>query len=455
MLRKMGLKSYLHEKRLQQKLKVLRPKELKYQSQIKQSGVPKPTQEQLAWLDAEIGMFCHFGINTYCNLEWSKGDQSPSLFNPTNLDIRQWVQVAKSLGAKYMVATAKHHDGFCLWQTKTTDYGIASSPFREGKGDVIKEFLIACKEEGMHAGLYLSPWDRHEPCYSDKKAYDDFYCAQLTELLTWYDTELFEIWFDGAGSVGREYDWERIIGICQKYQPQALIFNMGAPTIRWVGNESGYARESNWNVIQLGNEYQGAQMNAVGTIGLSLKEVNGLGNKFIPAECDTPIHRRHWFYHTKDQKSLRSLKELIHVYDISVGRGSNLLLNIAPNRSGLIEKEDARRAQELGQLIQQRYSNPLISNSAIEPGNIAEIHFNVPTAVNCSISAENLNFGQLIREYSIQYQKGNEWITAVHATSIGHKKIDHFPEVKAQHWRLKTEFALDMPHIAYFQLLHI
>lgn len=175
-------------------------------------------------------------------MEWSDGTLSPASFDPRRLDARQWVAAARVAGATYVVLTAKHHDGFCLWPTSTTDYSVASSPWRDGAGDVVRELADACAEAGMGLGLYLSPWDRHEPRYSDAAAYDDFYCAQLTELCTQYG-DLVEIWFDGAGSAGRSYDWKKIIEVVRTHQPGAVVFNMGDPDIRWVGNEDGLAAD--------------------------------------------------------------------------------------------------------------------------------------------------------------------------------------------------------------------
>ncbi len=180
----------------------------------------KPTPAQVRWQNAEFGMFVHFGINTFNNREWSDGTKSPKTFNPKRLNTDQWIQVAKNAGVNYMILTCKHHDGFCLWQTETTDYSVKSSPYKQGKGDVVDEFVASCRKFGMKFGFYLSPWDRHEPCYKDKEAYDKFYAKQLNELLTKYaeHDELFEIWFDGAGSAGREYDWKSIIEICKQHR---------------------------------------------------------------------------------------------------------------------------------------------------------------------------------------------------------------------------------------------
>ena len=208
----------------------------------------KPTAGQLRWQELQFGMFCHFGINTFFGMEWSDGSLDPAGFAPGRLDARQWVETARAAGMRYLILTAKHHDGFCLWPTETTDYSVRASPYRGGNGDVVGEVAAACHELGIPFGLYLSPWDRHEPCYVDAAAYDRFYIRQLTELCTRYGP-LAELWFDGAGSAGRTYDWDAIMGVVDRYQPDAVIFNMGRPTIRWVGNEDGLAAESTYYAV--------------------------------------------------------------------------------------------------------------------------------------------------------------------------------------------------------------
>ena len=201
--------------------------------------IPIPTALQLRWQDTELGLFFHFGINTFYGKEWSDGSLAPGGFSPTRLDPHRWVETAKAAGAGYVVLTAKHHDGFCLWPTETTDYSVRSSPFRGGRGDVVGELAEACDRAHMPLGLCLSPWDRHEPSYPDAAAYDRFYVRQLTELCTRYG-HLFELWFDGAGSEGRRYDWDAIMEVADRYQPQAMVFNMGRKTIRWVGTRTAW-----------------------------------------------------------------------------------------------------------------------------------------------------------------------------------------------------------------------
>ena len=207
-----------------------------------------PTPQQLGWQDLEFGLFVHFGINTFTGREWGDGTEDPALFYPTALDCRQWARVAKEAGMRYAILTAKHHDGFCLWPTETTAHSVKSSPWRDGKGDVVREFVDACREEGILPGLYCSPWDRNAPCYSDPKAYSEFYARQLEELCSNYGP-LVQLWFDGAGSEGYTYDWDRIIGTVRRLQPDAVIFQMGDPDIRWGGNELGYGSPDLWTTV--------------------------------------------------------------------------------------------------------------------------------------------------------------------------------------------------------------
>ncbi|MBU6399338.1 MAG: alpha-L-fucosidase [Verrucomicrobia bacterium] len=396
-----------------------------------------PTRDQVAWEDLEVGMFCHFGLNTFHNLEWSDGRLDPRSFNPTHLDADQWVRVALSLGAKYLMFTAKHHDGFCLWPTATTDYSVRNSPYQNGHGDVVGEVVAACRRHHLKVGLYLSPWDRHEARYKDKAAYDRFYARQLTELLTRYG-KLVEIWFDGAGSEGRQYDWPTIIGAVKEYQPHAMIFNMGAPTIRWAGNEAGFAPDPNWDVVPADQTLQFA---------FGRGHTTGTGTVWLPAECDVPI-RGGWFYHTDNEASLKSLDRLLDIYDKSVGRGANLLLNIAPDRDGLIPAADATRAREFGEAIGLRYGQPVCS--AAGRGVALELRLRPPRAVEAAIIQEDLRRGQRVQAYEVNAWVKGGWVTVAHGTSIGHKKIDRFGPVQTDRLRLRLTETLAQPVIRRF-----
>jgi alpha-L-fucosidase len=399
-----------------------------YAAWVKANKIPTPSPKQARWLDAEIGMFCHFSINTFHDLEWSDGTLDPATFNPTELDCDQWVTVAKDLGAGYMVLTAKHHDGFCLWPTETTDYSVKSSPYKDGNGDVVREFLDACRRAAMPAGLYLSPWDRHEPCYPDKDAYDEFYARQLTELLTWYNTKYTELWFDGAGSTGREYDWKTISEIIKKHQPQAVVFNMGQPDIRWAGNENGTATYPLWNVVSR-DDYPGLK--------------DGKPEYFwFPAECDKPIRYHTWFYNTANELVVSDLDELASSYIQSVGRGANLILNIAPDRRGLIPDADWEAAKEFGSTMKSLFARPLASTR----GEGDEIVLNLgktnsPARVNCLVIQEDIaTKGQRVKAYAVEKDENgsDEWETVLQGSSIGHKKIDLFSPVQATRLRIRV-----------------
>ncbi|MGM7719380.1 alpha-L-fucosidase [Metabacillus sp. Hm71] len=405
---------------------------------MKTTNLAKPTERQMRWQDLEMGMFCHFGMNTFHDQEWGKGTELPETFNPSSLNARQWVKLAKEAGFKYFILTAKHHDGFCLWPTATTDYSLKSSPWKDGKGDVLREVEEACQEQGMLFGLYLSPWDRHEPCYSDKVAYDDFYCQQLTELLTNYGP-LVEVWFDGAGSEGREYDWKRIIGLVKKHQPNAMIFNMGEPTIRWVGNEDGVAPYPCWNTAET------AKVSMYTSDMLTWMPETPA---WVPAECDVPIRKRHWFWHPNDEQSLLSLDELMDIYYRSVGHGTNLLLNVAPDNRGLIPDVDVQRVQEFGKEIKKRFANSIAATSG--EGNEIVLSLPVESVIDHVILMEEIAYGERVRKYVLEAKQGDDWVTLVKGSAIGHKKIDQFEPVATDQLRLKVQEAAATPLIRSF-----
>ncbi len=291
-----------------------------------------PTENQLAWQRLGLGVFAHFGVNTYFAKEWSDGSLPASSFNPVDFDADSLIRQVKSWGAKYFVLTAKHHDGFCLWPTQTTSYSVQSSPWREGTGDVVGEIAAACQRHGIGLGLYLSPWDRNSEHYSDEDAYNTFYLAQLLELCTQYGP-LMELWFDGAGSEGRSYDWAAIASLIDEHQPDAMVFNMGRPTIRWVGNEDGLASDPVEYVVNH------TKMSNYTVVTAEFSEA-----LYLPPECDVSI-RRGWFWRENDAP--KSLEHLLGIYYRSVGLGAGLLLNVPPNDRGTFDPEDAARMVEL------------------------------------------------------------------------------------------------------------
>lgn len=398
----------------------------------------RPTPQQLRWQDLELGFFCHFGLNTFYDREWGDGTEDPRKFDPAAFDARQWVETARSAGFRYLILTAKHHDGFCLWPTETTGHSVRSSPWRGGKGDVVREVANACAEAGMPFGLYLSPWDRHEPCYPDKEAYDDFYCRQLTELLTGYGP-LVELWFDGAGSEGREYDWRRIMALVEKHQPDAMVFNLGRPTIRWVGNEDGVAPYPCWNTAETAR------------VSMFTKDMlTWLPDTpaWVPAECDVPIRELHWFWHPDAEHLLKSLNQLIDIYYRSVGHGTNLLLNVSPDDRGLLPEADVRRVLELADYIRRTFAQPLGETGG--PGYELMLEWQAPQTFDHAVLMENIAEGERVREYELEARVDGEWRCFASGTAVGHKKIDRFPPVTADAVRLTVKAAVAEPLIRSF-----
>ena len=387
---------------------------------------PKPTSNQLEWQKKEFGMFCHFGINTFYGKEWSDGTLAPAGFAPTSLDTRQWVETAQLAGMRYLIMTAKHHDGFCLWPTETTDYSVKSSAYKSGKGDIVAELAEACREADMPMGLYLSPWDRHEPCYQDPQAYDRFYVRQLTELCTRYGP-LFEVWFDGAGSEGRKYDWDAIMAVVDKHQPNAMVFNMGRPTIRWVGNENGLASDPTYYAVDSTN---------ISAFTDKKDLIEASQTQYLPPECPVAI-RLNWFWQQDDLDTLKSTEHLLGIYYRSVGQGSNLLLNVPPNRQGLISQEDRQRLLEMAAELRRRFHSPIVGRCE-QAGKTITVDFGKPVEFDHLILCEDLREGQHIDGYCI-YAGQDKPIQKGH--TIGTKKIHAFPPVRATRLRIEMNTA--------------
>ncbi|MFD5213848.1 alpha-L-fucosidase [Microbacterium sp. NPDC058345] len=384
------------------------------------SAVLRPSAAQLAWQRAGLGVFFHFGLNTFAGVEWSDGTLSPEIFDPTAFDADQWVDVAADLGAAYVVLTAKHHDGFCLWPTKTTDYSVASSPWRAGRGDVVAEVAAACRRRGIGFGVYLSPWDRHAPEYADADAYDALYSAQLTELMTGYG-DLTEVWFDGAGSDGRVYDWPRYMRIVQQHQPDAMIFNMGAPTIRWVGNEDGLAAdpvEYVTDALALNQYVTGAD---------ALTE-----HIYAPPECDVSI-RRGWFWHPDDEP--KSIAHLMAIYLQSVGMGAGLLLNLPPDVSGRIDAADAERVRELRAELDRRFARPIRAEVVKGAPGRWDVRLPEEIEVGQIELCEALEHGQRISGHAIT-DAGRD---IVRAGTVGVRRIHVIEPVTLSSFRLEAD----------------
>jgi len=413
----------------------------------------KPSPAQVQWQDLEIGVIIHFGTNTFLNREWGDGTADPSVFNPVHVDTDQWMEAARSAGAKYAVLVAKHHDGFTLWPSKQTDYSVKNSPWLNGKGDLVHMAATSAHKAGLGFGIYLSPWDRHDPRYPDPAAYDKYYLAQLDELATTYG-HLTEFWLDGAGSAGRTYDFDKIIQELRTYQPNTLVFADVAlyknADIRWVGTESGTVPYENWNVID-----------RTGYL------------RWRPVEADTPLHKLHWFWHPNDESSLLSVEELLNIYTNTVGRGAQLMLGLAPDNTGRIPDADAKRLQEFGAAVQRIYAHNLIAESGHatdtattsatdnDPSTFwsapprhatLEIQFDKPVTFDRAVTMEWLNEGQHVQDYSIEAWQNGAWRPLVRAQAIGHKKIDLFPRTTAQRVRLNLLSTTGSAAIREFQL---
>jgi alpha-L-fucosidase len=379
-----------------------------------------PSPGQLGWQRQELGVFFHFGVNTFAGLEWSDGTLSPEIFDPSELDARQWLAIAAAAGAKYAILTAKHHDGFCLWPTATTDYSVASSPWQDGDGDVVAEFVAACAEYGVAPGLYLSPWDRNAACYPDEAAYDRFYQDQLRELCTRYGA-LAELWFDGAGSQGREYDWVGIGELITETQPEAMIFNMGNPTIRWVGNEDGLAADP--------VEYVVAETDFSQYTVQTTKLDRAL---YLPPECDVSI-RKGWFWAGHDRP--KSLDHLLGIYYRSIGMGANLLLNLPPDSRGLIPDEDRQRVLQWRTELDHRFADPIEAElTETDPGTWTAT-FAEPARLDHLVLAEDYTQGQRIRRHKIIH----DGIVIAQGQTVGNKRIHVFAEVTTSQLRIVTE----------------
>ncbi len=398
---------------------------------------PLPTRAQLEWQKDEIALFLHFGVNTFTDREWGDGKEDPAIFNPTKLDARQWARTAKAAGAKAMILTAKHHDGFCLWPTKTTTHSVASSPFRGGKGDVVREFVDACREFNLKAGLYLSPWDRNASVYGDSPKYNEFYWTQLTELLTQYG-RIDEVWFDGANGEGpngkkQTYDWPNTWALVRKLQPEAVMFSDAGPDVRWIGNENGVAGETNWSTVDP------AVVPVPGVSGPAvmkmLREGDPNGSVWRPGETDVSI-RPGWFYHQTDDAKVRSVDNLVNLYFTSVGRNSKLLLNVPPTKEGLLHDVDVERLTAMRAKLDAMFRLNLGGTGTLKE------------AVTASVAdlREDIATGQAVAGYRLEGSlDGETWQLLSKGTTIGYRKLDRFTPTTIRHARLTITDSVATP----------
>lgn len=435
---------------------------------------PVPSENQLEWHELEQYAFIHFSINTFTGKEWGYGDEGPEVFNPTSFDAEQWVKTLKEAGLKALILTCKHHDGFCLWPSRYTEHSVRYSPFRQGHGDVVKEVSEACRKYGLKFGVYLSPWDRNQATYGTP-AYLEYYRNQLGELLTQYGP-VFEMWFDGANggdgfyggkrenrTIDRQtyYQWPVTLDMARKLQPGMLFFSDAGPDIRWCGNESGYAGETNWCMINPDTLFPGK-----GGIENLLNSGSEDGTRWMPAEVDVSI-RPGWFYHPEQDALVKSPKDLFNLYLNSVGRGSNLLLNIPPDTRGLLNENDLKSLLEWKKLLDKAFAKNLASGAKViassyrgnsaefSPANLTDglketywatddsiktadivIDIGIEKCINYVVLQECIRLGQRIKSFKIEAWTNNSWQPVASATTIGYKRIIALDEVRTRKIRV-------------------
>lgn len=445
----------------------------------------RPSPRQLAWHELEFYGFIHFSINTFTDKEWGYGDESPSLFNPSALDAGQWARTARDAGMKGLIITAKHHDGFTLWPSKLTAHSVKASPWKDGAGDVLADLARACRENGLKFGVYLSPWDRNHADYG-RPEYLDYYRGQLRELLTAYGP-LFEVWFDGAnggdGYYGgaRErrkidgasyYDWPNTWSLVRQLQPEAVMFSDAGPDVRWVGNERGVAFETSWNPIDLAGLYPGHPKYTAVAAG------SPTGADWAPPEVDVSI-RPGWFYHPAEDDKVKSLEKLTEIYEQSVGRGANLLLNIPPDRRGLIPDVDAARLREFGRSIAETYRTDLARtatarSTSVRGGSDAfaaarvndgdagtywatndgvtagSVDLEWPSAVRIDrvVLQEAIALGQRVEGWTVSTEIDGTWKAVAQGTTIGRKRIVRVEPTTTRRMRIEITRARACPTIA-------
>ena len=435
---------------------------------------PVPSENQLRWQDMEMYAFIHYSLNTYTDQEWGFGNEDPKLFNPSNLDCRQWARVCKQAGMKGIIFTAKHHCGFCMWPSAYTEYSVKNSPWKDGKGDVVRELADACREEGLKFAVYLSPWDRNHPEYG-RPAYIEYFRNQLRELLTNYG-DIFEVWFDGANGgdgwygganetrkIDRTtyYQWPETYKMIRQLQPQCLIWNDGSDRgdLRWVGTEAGNVGETNWSLMPSKGDTPWHMLH------YGVED----GDVWCPGETNTSI-RPGWFYHETENEHVKSLSKLMDTYYKSVGRNSTLLLNfpIAPN--GRIHPNDSLRGIAFKKMIDEVFKENLIDHlpltidhcsapdSAANNGqcSMVNVQWKKPTAFNRFLAEEDIANGQRVKKFTLEALVDGKWQPLKDAlvedgkdglTTIGHRRIICFPTVTATQLRFTITNAKAEPII--------
>ncbi len=424
---------------------------------------PRPTPAQLAWQRDQFNAFIHFGPNTFTDREWGQGDEPESVFQPTQLDARQWVRVLKQAGARGVVITAKHHDGFCLWPTAFGTHSVKSSPWKQGRGDVLRELSDACREQGLKFGVYLSPWDRHNPAYGTGEPYNRIFRQQLSEVLSNYGP-VHEVWFDGAcgeGPDGRRqiYDFASFEREVRRLQPDAVIFSDVGPDIRWVGNEEGWAGETNWCTLDAAGHGRGSD-NPPSTQSLNQGDEGGAA--WIPAECDVSI-RPGWFHHDADLDRVKTPQQLFDLWERSVGHNANLLLNFPVDRRGLIHERDAEAAAGMRHLIDATYGagTDLVRARRDVASDartcLVELTLDPSRTWNRVVLGEAIEQGQRVRRFriSVPDQQGSggsvspaaAWRVIAQGTTIGRTRIVRVPATSAALLRIEVLDARSKPSV--------
>jgi len=459
---------------------------------VKTAAAITPSARQLRWQQLELTAFFHFGINTFTGREWGTGKEDPAVFDPKKLDARQWVKTAKDAGFKQVILTAKHHDGFCLWPTATTTHSVKASPWKQGKGDVVREVAAACKKYGIGFGIYLSPWDMNAPQYGSD-AYNQLFLDQLTELLSWYG-QVDEVWFDGANGEGaggkkQVYDFERWYAHIRKLQPGAVIAVMG-PDVRWVGTETGYGRDTEWSVLPAANLSQ-QSISANSQQDMNIKPsgfIKGadIGSRdklkgakalvWYPAETDVSI-RPGWFYHADEDAKIKTPEKLTDIYYSSIGKNSVLLMNIPPNKEGLIDDHDRAVLSEWTQIRKKTFGKNLAKDAIITCENglneqalldgdystswttkgsdsTAILEITLPKAMRFDVIMlqENITIGQRIEDFSLEYLDKDGWKPLVKGTTVGYKRLLRFTPVESDKIRLHILSSRLNPTLSSFGL---
>ncbi|HEC42985.1 MAG TPA: glycoside hydrolase family 29 [Bacteroides sp.] len=453
--------------------------------------LPLPSESQIKWHEMEFYMFIHFNMNTFTNMEWGFGDESPELFNPTQLDCRQWARVASEAGMKGIILTAKHHDGFCLWPSKYTEHSVKNSPWKNGEGDVVKKLADACREYGLKMGLYLSPWDRNHADYGSEE-YIQYYRNQARELLTGYG-EVFEFWIDGANGgtgyygganedrkVDRKsyYDWPATFELVKELQPGIIIFSDAGPDTRWVGNERGWAGETNWCLLRRDEFWPGSPGHKQLTSG------HEDGTHWVPSEIDVSI-RPGWYYHPDQDEKVHSLEHLLDIYYHSVGRNGNLLLNFPVDTRGIIHEKDVEHVMKLARTLEQDFEHNLVFQKKAEAtntrgnrkefsaGNVLDgsvdtywstddgitsasltIDLGEEITFNRFLVQEYIPLGQRVQKFSLEVFSGGTWKEIASETTIGYKRILRLPAASASKIRLNINEAKACPLISNLEVFN-